>query len=159
MRIFRSGVAKTARLLPVGLMFLGLAPAQIPQEADRAIVSPKPEAPATWELKRGNEVGRPGRAVWIASIAALAAANVADAHTSWNKSEGNGILAGSNGSFGAKGAAIKGGVNGLWVVGQVIWLRKNSRYHTLAFVNFAAASLFGALAYRNQGISPNQGVH
>ena|SRR5690242_17321061 len=97
---------------------------------------------------------RSGRAVWIASIAALTAANIADAHTSWNKTEANRLLAGKDGNFGTRGAAIKGGVNGLWVASQVFAFRKNPRYRTLAIINFAAASFLGAVSYRNQRMGP-----
>ena len=93
-----------------------------------------------------------GRTVWIASVAALAAANVADARTSWNKGESNRVLAGGSGGFGPRGALIKGGVNGVWIVSQVIGFRKSPRYRTAAIVNFAAAAVFGALAHRNCAI-------
>jgi hypothetical protein len=98
------------------------------------------------------ETNRSGRALWIASIAALGIANIADARSSWSKDEGNQVLAGAGGTFGAKGAAIKGGINAAWIVGQMFALRKNHAYRTVAIVNFAAASIFGALAYRNRSI-------
>ena len=151
------GWVVNVRLLFAGFVLLSVAGAQTPLK-ESLVVSPSADARAVWEVPRKTEAGHPGRAVWIASIAALAAANVADARTSWNKSEGNSILAGSNGSFGARGVAIKGGVNGLWVVGQVIVLRRNPRYRTLAIVNFAAASIFATLAYRNHEIGPRYGV-
>jgi hypothetical protein len=98
------------------------------------------------------EANRAGRALWIASIAALGVANIADARSSWSKNEGNRVLAGGGGTFGAKGAAIKGGINAVWIAGQVIALRKSHAHRTVAIVNFAAASIFGALAYRNRSI-------
>ncbi len=89
------------------------------------------------------------KALWLASVAALAASHVADTRSSWNKDEANRLLAGSNGRFGAKGAAIKTGVNALWIAGQVAALRRNPAHRTLAIINFAAASVLGALAWRN----------
>lgn len=108
-------------------------------------------ARATPRTAAKTGTGRLGRAVWIASVAALAAANVADAKTSWSKYEGNGILAGG-GRFGAKGVATKGGINALWIGSQVIALRKTREHRAIAIVNFAAASIFGAVAYRNSSI-------
>jgi hypothetical protein len=98
------------------------------------------------------EANRAGRALWIASVAALGVANIADARSSWSKNEGNRVLTGGGGTFGAKGAAIKGGINAVWIAGQVIALRKGQAHRTVAIVNFAAASIFGALAYRNRSI-------
>jgi hypothetical protein len=44
-------------------------------------------------------------------------------------------------------------------VGQAIALRKNQAFRTVAIVNFAAASIFGALAYRNRSIpAPASGL-
>ena len=106
-------------------------------------------APRTAQMIEAN---RSGRALWIASIAALGIANIADARSSWSKDEGNQVLAGAGGTFGAKGAAIKGGINAVWIAGQMFALRKNHAYRTVAIVNFAAASIFGALAYRNRSI-------
>ncbi len=110
-------------------------------------------------MARKTEANRSGRGLWIASIAALGIANIADARSSWSKDEANQVLAGGRGTFGAKGAAIKGGINAAWIVGQVIALRKNHAYRTVAIGNFAAASIFGGLAYRNRSIpAPSSGL-
>ena len=68
------------------------------------------------------EANRAGRALWIASVAALGVANIADARSSWSKNEGNRVLAEGGGTFGAKGAAIKGGINAVWIAGQMFAL-------------------------------------
>lgn len=101
------------------------------------------------------------RGLWIASIVVLAGANFADAQSSWRKDEANRTLAGTQGTFGTKGALIKGGVNSLWVIGQLVSLRKNPTHRRLlAVVNFAAASIFVVAAYRNYGIpSTSGGAH
>ena len=66
---------------------------------------------------------RSGRAVWIASIAALTAANIADAHTSWNKTEANRLLAGKDGNFGTRGAAMVAGANAIKIHGDYVPVR------------------------------------
>jgi hypothetical protein len=144
-----SGAAQ-AILLSVALH--GMAAAQSATEASRPFVSGGIQAQGGAGLDRTMKAGRPGRNLWIASVAALTAATVADGVTSWNKREGNRMLAGSGGTFGAKGVAIKGGVNALWIVGQVVALRRNASHRTLALVNIAGASVLGAIAYRNSGI-------
>jgi hypothetical protein len=107
--------------------------------------------------------GQPSRGLWIASIVVLAGANMADARSSWNKDDASRTLVGSQGKFGTKGALIKCGINSLWVVGQFASLRKNPAHRRLlAIVNFAAASVFAVVAYRNSGIAgpgagPRQG--
>jgi len=148
MRIYPSGVAVC---LLVGLNLVGAAAAE--EHPGQAFVGPPPEARMAAASQPVFEARPPGRAIWIASIAVLAAANVADARTSWNKGEGNRLLAGDGGNFGPRGAAIKGGVNGLWVAGQVIALRRTPKYRAMAVVNFAAAAIFGALACRNHAIA------
>ena len=94
----------------------------------------------------------PGRALWMASVAALAAANIADAHSSWSKYESNPAMAAPGRTFGARGAAIKGGVNAAWVVGQIFLLRKYHAHRALAVINLVAASAFAACAAHNYGV-------
>jgi hypothetical protein len=98
------------------------------------------------------------RGLWVASIAALVAANIADSMSSWRKDESNGVLAGGGGQFGMRGVAIKGGVNALWIVGQALALRKNRAYRTMSIANFAGAAVFGGLAYRNSAIGRGGGL-
>ena len=140
------------------LVLQGVAAAQEDGESSSPVESSEFVARRTPGMEAKAGTGRLGRALWIASVAALVAANVSDAKTSWNKCEGNGILAGTGGRFGAKGVAVKGGINALWIGSQVIALRKSREHRTIAIVNFAAASFFGVLAYRNSTIPPPGGV-
>jgi hypothetical protein len=110
--------------------------------------------PAAYQTANQSGSGQPGRGLWMASIAALAGANVADARSSWGKGETNRTLAGAQGDFGARGTLIKSGVNSVWVVGQLVALRKNPAHRRLlAIVNFAAASVFAVTSYHNYGIA------
>ncbi len=93
------------------------------------------------------------RKLWIASIAAVAAASFLDAHSSWGKSEMNPVMAGGQSQFAARGALIKAGVNVGWLVSQIALFRRNRAYHTLAAVNFGAAGLFAASAVHNYGVA------
>ena len=75
--------------------------------------------------------------LWIASIFAMAAGTGADAATSWHKSESNGLLASSDGSFGAKGLGIKAGLAGGLLLPQILF-RKHTDLRTAFTVgNFA----------------------
>jgi hypothetical protein len=149
---FQSRVVAFVRWASVALLLQGLVAAQ----DDGAVSSPAVGrefvtaiAPRTAPKIEAN---RSGRALWIASVAALGVANIADARSSWSKEEANQVLAGGRGTFGVKAATIKGGINAAWIVGQVIALRKNHAYRSTAIVNFAAASIFGGSAYRNWSI-------
>ena len=89
------------------------------------------------------------RKLWLVSLAALTAANVADAQSSWGRPELNGIL---GARFGGRGIAIKVGINGAWIVGQVIVLRRHRAYRAFAVGNFAAAGVFTGAAVHNYGV-------
>ena len=66
---------------------------------------------------------KPGMALWRASVAALAAANIMDAQSSWGKRELNPALAGNGGAFGARGALLKAGITGGLVTLEFLVLR------------------------------------
>lgn len=161
----RSWIAAVVRWVAVALVLQGVAAAQDAEARSSPAVGGEFGATAGPLLDRPAPrmapkvgAGRAGRALWMASMAALAAANMADAQSSWGKEEGNRVLAGGGGRFGAKGAALKGGINAVWIVGQVMALRRNPAHRTITIVNFTAASVFGALAYRNRSIPPPAGV-
>lgn len=134
------------------LVSQGVATAQEDGDSNSSVESSAFMARPAPRVRVQTGKGSLGRAVWIASVAALAAANISDAKTSWNKYEGNGVLAGRGGKFGAKGVAIKGSINAAWIASQVVALRKNPENRAVAIVNFAAASILGVLAYRNSTI-------
>ena len=90
--------------------------------------------------------------LWIASIAAAVAGTSLDAASSWGKMESNSLLASNNGTFGARGIAIKAGLAGAMIIPQIC-LRKRKEYRT-AFImgNFGEASIFSAAAAHNLSI-------
>jgi hypothetical protein len=106
-----------------------------------------------------GELSRPtlpaGKHLWQASVAALAAANVMDAESSWGKHELNPNLSGNNGNFGRQGAVLKLGiVGGMFVLESLVLRHKPSTrwYRGLALVNFGSASVTAAVAIRNYGV-------
>jgi hypothetical protein len=96
-----------------------------------------------------------GKHLWRASVAALAAANVMDAQSSWGKRELNPNLSGSNGTFGRQGVVLKLGiVGGMFVLESLVLRHKPSArlYRGLALLNLGSASVTGAVAIRNYGV-------
>ena len=94
------------------------------------------------------------RHVWIASMAAAVTATSLDAASSWGKLESNSLLAGKNGTFGAKGVGIKAALAAGIVIPQLC-LRKHKGLRS-AFIagNLGEAGLFSVAAVHNLGIPP-----
>jgi hypothetical protein len=91
--------------------------------------------------------------LWIASMIAAAAASGFDAGSSWGKQEGNGLLASSNGTFGARGLCIKAGILSGVIVPQVVF-RKHRELRTRFLIgNFAEAGIFTGIAVHNLGVT------
>ena len=91
-------------------------------------------------------------ASWKISLTALAAANVVDAASSWNKHELNPALAGPSATFGWPALGIKLGITGA-VLG-VEWLATRhgahpGLYRALSIVNFGGVAAIGAVAGHN----------
>jgi hypothetical protein len=100
------------------------------------------------------------RRLWQISLAGVAAANVLDVHSSWSKHELNGALAGADGSFGARGAALKLSMQAgmLGVERLLLGHRPTGRgYRAAAIANFVVASVIGGVAARNYGIPRSPG--
>lgn len=138
---YTARMKKLVLCLLMGISMVSLSFAEGP--ADPALEAPGAQHPA------------PGRDLWRASVAAVAAANLMDAGSSWGKRELNPGLSGSNGRFGGQGAVLKlgmvGGVMGLeWLVLRRQPSAKLRR--RLAWVNFGSAGVTGAMAIRNLGI-------
>jgi hypothetical protein len=95
------------------------------------------------------------QALWRASVASVSAAGILDVHSSWGKHERNGTLAGPAGAFGARGTAIKSGIQASIIACEYLLIRKHPRagklYRAAAVVNFIAAGVTGATAARNYG--------
>ena len=104
---------------------------------------------------RPNFVGRRQShgTLWAGSIVALTAANLVDARSSWGKPEANYVLAGSGQRFGTRGAAIKVGINSLWVVSQVAMRRKKRDHLAFVVANFGIAAVFAVSACHNYRIA------
>lgn len=90
--------------------------------------------------------------IWIASMLAMVAASGLDAETSWGKQEANGLLASSNGTFGAKGVSIKAGVAAAIVIPQILFRKHKDLRVKFAVANFAGAGVFTGVAIHNLGI-------
>lgn len=90
--------------------------------------------------------------LWIASICAVLAASAFDAATSWGKQESNPLLTSRDGSFGARGLAIKVGIAGAVIVPQ--WLLRNHKQLRKGFIleNFADTAVFTAAGVHNLGV-------
>jgi hypothetical protein len=99
-------------------------------------------APASAETKKRN--------LWKASVAALAAATIADAHSSWNRPEANPLLKAGDGRFGGRSIAIKGAIIGSTLLVQHFVLKKNPQAERMtAFTNFTVAGVLGGVAVYN----------
>jgi len=97
------------------------------------------------------------RKLWYVSLAAVAAANALDAHSSFGKQELNPALAGRDGSFGASSVGIKIGIQAPLIAVQ-LWRhhRHPSQFQYGAFsaVNFAASAGLAGVAIHNYRIGP-----
>jgi hypothetical protein len=94
--------------------------------------------------------------LWIASIFAMAAGTGADAATSWHKRESNGLLASSDGTFGAKGLGIKAGLAGGLLLPQILFRKHKDLRTAFTVGNFAQAGMFTGIAIHNAGIAAPQ---
>ncbi|HEV2690194.1 MAG TPA: hypothetical protein VGV35_16665 [Bryobacteraceae bacterium] len=86
------------------------------------------------------------------SLAALAAGNIADVHSSWGRPEANPILSGAQGRFDWRSAGIKIGIQAP-LVGVQLWRAHKhpspSLYKSYAITNFAVGGAFGGVAIHN----------
>jgi|SRR5450432_1376615 hypothetical protein len=95
------------------------------------------------------------RKLWQASLASLTVANVLDVQSSWGKHELNATLAGTDGTFGARGAATKSAmVAGLMGLETLVMRRCPSKklYRLLTVVNFGAGALVAGTVVHNYTI-------
>ena len=94
------------------------------------------------------------KTVWKVTLAALAAANVADVHSSRGLWEANALLRDPAGRFNARNAIlVKSVASGGVVLLEALLLRKNRErdhlYKPFAITNLAAAGIIAATAARN----------
>jgi hypothetical protein len=105
-------------------------------------------------LKEESRIEQKAQKRWMWSAIALTAASFADVHSSWGKSEANGLLRSSNGTFGAKGLGIKAGMVGGILLGQHLIVSKNPKLAgATTFANYGMAGLKLSVATRNYQIS------
>ena len=90
-----------------------------------------------------------GEGLWKWSLAAVAAANVADGVTSAGRHELNPVLGG--GRFGARAVGVKVGISAAVVGVQWLVVRRNpAAARKAAWINFAMAGATGAVAASNK---------
>ena len=94
--------------------------------------------------------------LYRASLAAFAAGNALDAHSSWGQRELNPFAASADGRYGARGLSLKIGCTGGIVLMQAAIIHflppgnaRNAARLAFTKFNFAAAGAFGGLAVRN----------
>lgn len=130
--------------------------ADAPVLAENRITAPQEMfavRPVPYSMPREVPETPRGRGLFAASVAALAAANVADLATSWGRREGNPLIASPNARFGPQSALLKTGFTGVSLAIQWVALRRNPRiYRSLAYTNFAIAGGMSAVAVRNASV-------
>ena len=90
------------------------------------------------------------RKLYHASVAAVTAASVADVATSIGKYETNPALRGANGTFGARGIALKAAIAGGSVaIGYLMSRRPRGSVGAATLANFGMAATYGYIAHRN----------
>ena len=106
--------------------------------------------PCFGESKRG------WKKIWTVSVAVLATAHVMDARSSMGRFETNPLLQNGQGRFSTgRGIAVKSAASGGMIVVQLLLHRRRPDQgleKQAAIVNFAAAAVVGATAYRNTKI-------
>jgi hypothetical protein len=63
--------------------------------------------------------------------------------------EGNALLASSNGTFGARGVAVKAGLEAVSVIPQICMRRHKDMKGMFTMVNFGEAGIFAGVAVHN----------
>lgn len=129
---------------------------EIPASFEAAI----PETPGSSSTSRTTTIAhvedphdRTINRVWLASIFTVSAATSLDAATSWGKQEGNPLLASSNGTFGAKGVALKAGLGFATILPQILMRKHKDLLLTFSMGNFVEAAIFAGVATHNLSIA------
>ena len=101
------------------------------------------------EMRHERNVNR----VWIASMLAVAASTSMDAATSFGKHEGNSTLASADGTFGARGVAIKAGMLAAVIVPELAFCHHKNLKSKFAIGNFIEAGTFTGVSIHNLGVT------
>jgi hypothetical protein len=129
-------------------------------EADQPVIlSATGELPAS--ALRSTRIGSVSHhdrsaTVWKVSIAAMLAASAFDAASSMGKSEQNPLLRGSDGTFGARGVAIKFGLVGASLAPQIIFRNRKDLRRLFTIINFGDTAMFTTIGVHNLGVKPAQ---
>ena len=100
-----------------------------------------------------RENGNAGRNVYRWSVAAVVAANAADAATSWKAQEANPFVAGTGTQFGAASLAMKSGfvAASLWIQ-HIVLRHRPDWYKRMAWMNVVTAGVLGQVARHNMSL-------
>lgn len=142
--------------LPALCPAAGAVPGELASDAQPPVAVPAAYSPLRPRIEVVQVHDRPAdtvQRIWIGSVCAALAASAADAASSWGKQESNPLLASPDGTFGARGLAIKAGIAGALLLPQ--WLLRRHKQLRTGFIagNFADAAVFSAAAIHNAGIS------
>ena len=113
-------------------------------------------APNTSVASVDSPHNRSANRLWIASIFSVVAGTSFDAASSWGLREGNGLLASSNGQFGAKGLAIKAGFAAAVIVPQICLRKHQELKRAFTIGNFAEAAVFTGVSMHNLQVRNTQ---
>jgi hypothetical protein len=83
-------------------------------------------------------------------------ASAFDAFSSLGKHESNPLLRSADGSFGAKGIAIKSGLAGISLAPQIVFRDRKDLRKIFTIANFVSTGVFATVATHNLGIKPVQ---
>lgn len=105
-------------------------------------------------LKEETRIQEKAQKRWLWSAIALTAASFADVHSSWGKRETNSLLRSADGTFGAKGMAIKIGIVSGIVLSQRVLVSKSPAFtRPLTYANYGMAGMKFGVAAHNYGIA------
>jgi hypothetical protein len=129
-------------------------------DADQPVIlSPTGELPASaLRSTRIASVSNHDRSatLWKVSIATMLAASAFDAASSMGKSEQNPLLRGSDGTFGARGVAIKFALVGASLTPQIIFRNRKDLRRLFTIINFGDTAMFTTIGVHNLGVKPVQ---
>lgn len=89
------------------------------------------------------------RVALVASQMAVAGASAADLASSWGGQEANPLLRGTDGRFGARGAAVKFGMVGGIIALERLWLRDERYAPVVIGANAAVSVMYVRVAQHN----------
>lgn len=92
--------------------------------------------------------------IWKISIAAMLAATTMDAVSSMGKQESNPLLRSSDGTFGARGIAVKGSLAALCIAPQILLRNHHELRKPFIIANSISTGLFTFAAVHNSGVAP-----